>query len=782
MKRSKITPQKYPKPRTPSSDRVLRQRTNPGQLVESVFRERSNEEKRQEDTDAEEWFNQLPQAEQDSVGEGIEAILRGGMQLAQERAVDTLAGKRQRDEGAPADKSPKKATTDRQPPVAETPWWFNDQVDEDEYEEWLQSQPPTQVAPDQLANNTQQSPNKAIADRQARIAEVDESEDDSEGEESLQAEPNQVVPDQLANNTQQSQAQPPNQVIPDQLANMTQQSPNQSILNRQIRIEKEKMERDEAVLETLVRETGLTDQRAIAKFRAYFRDYFRGQLSRMPNSVETPTGNTRTIDPPNEDNIRTIGTARASEPSNDKDSAPSNEARTEPPVAESPNDDDDFVLHDDDDCENQPPPDDITESTQGGKDNGEYALAGSVTSTRSGSRTCPVVQSADGGGGDEDSGRLAATDSVLHEDDDCEDQPPPDDIAESTNGGKDNGECATGPTRKSPERTSPVVQSAGGGEGDDSGRFAATDSVLHEDDDCEDQPPPDDIAESSNGGKDNGEYALAGSVTSTRSGSRTCPVVQSADGGGGDEDSERFVVAEQREDTNSLRTNSTADIDAMAEPRQKRHVRHKRTVMRQADKASIDTGARLVNRKTAREAGVAIPVSRKGTCLPDALVTIASAIKKDDGVPVAAPKNLEKLVRDNLCPNGEWVKLEAMVTFLPSIGLQATMVTGQESNSKVAVLTRKQGYFLVVCHLAGDNGDESRHAIAYLACNRWLVDNSPNNKVMEIEDSDVDAMTSQHGIAGKKQKKHANKIFKTRLDGATNSIIAWYEISRLPAL
>jgi hypothetical protein len=207
---------------------------------------------------------------------------------------------------------------------------------------------------------------------------------------------------------------------------------------------------------------------------------------------------------------------------------------------------------------------------------------------------------------------------------------------------------------------------------------------------------------------------------------------------------------------------------------------------------NLESGARLVNRKDGGAAGVTIPVSRNDTCVADAIAHIISSILSEEnckGLPLPngtflESHDMEKHLRDSLSPNGERVKMGIVESFLPSIGFQATIMMNELIRSKVAVLTRKQGCFLVVCELKKD-GEEANHAVAYLANKRWLVDNSPYQKVMQLEDTDIEYLececfdkewSEKQNRRARKQK--ANEIFKQRFDGAANVILIWYEISR----
>jgi hypothetical protein len=123
--------------------------------------------------------------------------------------------------------------------------------------------------------------------------------------------------------------------------------------------------------------------------------------------------------------------------------------------------------------------------------------------------------------------------------------------------------------------------------------------------------------------------------------------------------------------------------------------------------------------------------------------------------------------------------------FLKSIGFKAKLVTGPSRRSKIDVLTRRQGHYLINCEVCDleEGGEWSRHSLAYLAGNRWFVDNTPRQKVTQLEDSDLEDLTSVDANLTKKQnhlahKKAADAIFKQRLYGLTNKIINWYEISR----
>lgn len=172
--------------------------------------------------------------------------------------------------------------------------------------------------------------------------------------------------------------------------------------------------------------------------------------------------------------------------------------------------------------------------------------------------------------------------------------------------------------------------------------------------------------------------------------------------------------------------------------------------------------------------------------MPDSLATIISVILTEEDCPgirlpngeVLAPKDLEKYFRTSLSSNGEWVKMESMESFLSSLGFQVSRVTGPGTCSKIAVLTRQQGHFLVVCKLQKAR-QEFHHAVAYLAGKRWLVDNLPGQKVMEVEDSDIEALTSVNENH-EAHRKVANELFKKRFDGAINEILVWYEITRKP--
>jgi hypothetical protein len=213
--------------------------------------------------------------------------------------------------------------------------------------------------------------------------------------------------------------------------------------------------------------------------------------------------------------------------------------------------------------------------------------------------------------------------------------------------------------------------------------------------------------------------------------------------------------------------------------------------VRASKRAKVDCGAFPVNRKDVRSTGVEIPVSWGNTCMPDALVTIVSSIMVQekyefillpDGTKKARSKDLEHPFRESLTPNGEWVSMESMESFLSSIGFNASRVTGPDRHSKVAVLTREQGHFLVVCKLTTDDGQVFRHAFAYLASKRWMIDNSPHEKVMELDDNDIAALTLVDENVPDKQNKvaHLNaakKLFQDRFAGATNEILYWYEIT-----
>ena len=124
-------------------------------------------------------------------------------------------------------------------------------------------------------------------------------------------------------------------------------------------------------------------------------------------------------------------------------------------------------------------------------------------------------------------------------------------------------------------------------------------------------------------------------------------------------------------------------------------------------RAKVDCGAFPVNRQEVRAAGVSIPVSWGDTCMPDALVTIVTSIMEkaglkfiqlSDGTKVTL-KGLEKYFRESLAPNGEWVTMESMESFVSSIGFKASLVTGPDRCSKIAVLTRDTGHFLIICKL-----------------------------------------------------------------------------------
>ena len=63
-----------------------------------------------------------------------------------------------------------------------------------------------------------------------------------------------------------------------------------------------------------------------------------------------------------------------------------------------------------------------------------------------------------------------------------------------------------------------------------------------------------------------------------------------------------------------------------------------------------------------------------------------------------------------------------------------------------------------------------------------MIDNSPHEKVMQLEDSDITALTSvdenlSQARNHQAHKKAADKLFKDRFAGATNEILYWYEIS-----
>lgn len=208
-----------------------------------------------------------------------------------------------------------------------------------------------------------------------------------------------------------------------------------------------------------------------------------------------------------------------------------------------------------------------------------------------------------------------------------------------------------------------------------------------------------------------------------------------------------------------------------------------------ANHAIRESGALLVNRKDAREAGVAIPVSRDGTCVADSLATIISTVwSKEECAGIllpdgslVGPANLQKHLRDALSPNEEWTKLTVAEEFLPSLGFEAIRMTRDANGdsihrNKVAVLTRTQGYFLVVCKLSDKDGDESTHAVSYLAEERYLVDNSAYQKLIELTNEDSAALVSSK----RARKKTAKAIFKQRFGGAINEIDVWYEIVRRP--
>jgi hypothetical protein len=64
-----------------------------------------------------------------------------------------------------------------------------------------------------------------------------------------------------------------------------------------------------------------------------------------------------------------------------------------------------------------------------------------------------------------------------------------------------------------------------------------------------------------------------------------------------------------------------------------------------------------------------------------------------------------------------------------------------------------------------------------------MIDNLPYEKVMHLEDTDIQALTLVDENLSDKQnhrahKKHANELFKQRFHGAVNEILYWYEITR----
>jgi hypothetical protein len=224
--------------------------------------------------------------------------------------------------------------------------------------------------------------------------------------------------------------------------------------------------------------------------------------------------------------------------------------------------------------------------------------------------------------------------------------------------------------------------------------------------------------------------------------------------------------------------------------RNKKRKKKKLAAEYEAKCAQVECGAFPVHRKDVRSTGVEIPVSWKHTCMPDALATIVSSIMVQGGCEFiqlpdgtkATSKDLERPFRESLTPNGEWVSMESMESFLSSIGFNASCVGGPDRRSKVAVLTREQGNFLVVSKLQKD-GKTFHHAVAYLADNGWMIDNSPYDKVMELDDSDIAALTfvDENLSQAENHQAHksaANKLFKERFAGAINEILVWYEITR----
>lgn len=202
----------------------------------------------------------------------------------------------------------------------------------------------------------------------------------------------------------------------------------------------------------------------------------------------------------------------------------------------------------------------------------------------------------------------------------------------------------------------------------------------------------------------------------------------------------------------------------------------------------IEGGARLVHRKDVRETGVVMPVTRKGTCVPDTLATIISDIWLKENCrgtqlpngSFVGPDELQGYLRNSLSPNGDWVKLKDAVAFLPSLGFKAERMTRDENGyylfqNKVAVLTCTQGHFWIVCELTGNDKRKSTHSVSYLAEKRWFVDNWERAKALELTNDDITALHNPEGA-----KKKANKLFKRRLgeDYRSIEIVRWYKIVR----
>ena len=92
-------------------------------------------------------------------------------------------------------------------------------------------------------------------------------------------------------------------------------------------------------------------------------------------------------------------------------------------------------------------------------------------------------------------------------------------------------------------------------------------------------------------------------------------------------------------------------------------------------------GAKLVDRKTAREEGIILPVSRQGTCVADTTTILFSAILDDEDSNGIQTKNgfvptsqLKDYVRNALSPDGNWTQLEDMVSFVRLPNNCATMI------------------------------------------------------------------------------------------------------------
>ena len=216
---------------------------------------------------------------------------------------------------------------------------------------------------------------------------------------------------------------------------------------------------------------------------------------------------------------------------------------------------------------------------------------------------------------------------------------------------------------------------------------------------------------------------------------------------------------------------------------QRQHL-NKRQKKAAARRKAVTSGARQVTRRDVRAAGTVIAVSSGNTCLPDAVTTIIStAMAADPSFHIMGSdgKNVSKtalkgFVRSELSREVDehgWSSLGCMESFLKAHGLEAVQ---QNNPSKIDILTRQTGYYLIVCVLEEADDKVTRHAVSYLADQRILIDSAPYVPSLMITDDDIKSMTKPDR-SKLTNRKAADKIFKHALfGGATNRILYWYEI------